>query len=52
MEKEKEASGKKNLVKNYLVKQKYGANRNNKPPWKDPNPVKYGGKYGMMTLKE
>ena len=41
-----------NLEKNYIIKQKFGKNRNDKAPWNDPNPVKYGGKYGMITLRD
>tara|TARA_B110000285_G_scaffold223778_1_gene279752 strand:- start:10 stop:210 length:201 start_codon:yes stop_codon:yes gene_type:complete len=26
--------------------------RNFRPPWNDPNPVKYGGPYGMQRMKE
>ena len=40
------------MIKNYVLKQKFGKKRNDKPKWKDPNPVKYGGKYGLMNLQE
>ena len=39
-------------VKNYIVIDKYGRDRDYRPPWRDPNPVKYGGKYGMQNMKE
>lgn len=38
--------------KNYLAKQKFGNKRQVRPPWDDPNPVKYGGKHGMQHMKE
>ena len=38
--------------KSYIVAKKYGSNRDFRPPWKDPNPVKYGGAYGMQYMKE
>lgn len=41
-----------NFQKNYAVRDKFGNNRDYRPPWKDPNPIKYGGKYGMQRLKE
>lgn len=41
-----------NFVKNYAVRDRFGNNRDFRPPWKDPNPIKYGGKYGMQRLKE
>jgi len=34
-------------TKNFISSHKYGRNRNLKAVWTDPNPVKYGGKYGM-----
>lgn len=49
---EDEGPKQQNLEKNYIIKQKFGKNRNDKAPWIDPNPVKYGGKYGMITLQE
>ena len=34
-------------TKNFISSHKFGTNRNFKALWTDPNPVKYGGKYGM-----
>ena len=39
-------------TKNFITAQKYGKNRDYRPPWIDPNPLKYGGKYGMQNMKE
>lgn len=41
-----------NFIKNYSVKDRFGVSRDYRPAWKDPNPIKYGGKYGMQRLKE
>ena len=41
-----------NLVKDYAVKDRFGNNRDFRPAWKDPNPIKYGGPHGMQRLKE
>jgi hypothetical protein len=38
---------KQDAQKNYIVRRRFGTNRHERPPWKDPNPVKYGGHYGM-----
>ena len=52
MSEEDQEDQKEKLIKNYVIKQKFGKKRNDKPKWKDPNPVKYGGKYGLMNLQE
>ena len=38
--------------KNYNIKQQFGANRNLKPYWEDPHPVKYGGETGLQALRD
>lgn len=43
---------KRGVAKNFIMAQKFGQNRDYRPPWKDPNPIKYGGKYGMQNMKE
>lgn len=43
---------KQDAQKNYIVRKRFGANRHIKPKWNDPNPVKYGGPYGMQHMKE
>ena len=42
-----EDDDKQGSAKNYIIKQRFGNMRNFRPPWNDPNPVKYGGPYGM-----
>ena len=41
-----------NNLKNFIASHRFGPNRDYRPPWEDPNPVKYGGKYGMQNMKE
>jgi len=47
-----QADAKQGAEKNYIVRKRFGSNRHHRPPWKDPNPVKYGGPHGMQRLKE
>lgn len=34
-------------IKNYVLGDKFGSQRSVIPYFKDPNPLKYGGKYGL-----
>ena len=38
--------------KNYIGAKKFGQDRSYVPPFEDPHPVKYGGKYGLQNLKD
>lgn len=40
------------LPKSYIVKQPFGSIRNTVKVFQDPHPQKYGGQYGLQTLKD
>ena len=40
------------IAKNYHLPDKFGWNRNEVEPYVDPNPNKWGGTYGLISLKD